>query len=414
MNIARLLPQTLACAALAAALALGACGGNSDSDGTGGSVGGTGGNGGSLPGTGGDNGGTGGDKQPGGCKSTADCREGEICNVDTGACTAEPVSCVDHEECGPAAFCDEGVCTRNSTGGPCTSDSMCQPGESCTGGYCGCAGSEYEAESVPPNVLIMLDKSGSMDRSIGSDTKWNIAVQAIETLVADFGDQIRFGLVVYPEGRSCDPGNVVVEIGDGTASDIVTALANTRPVGSTPIGASLEAMLGYDGLKDPMRQNFVLMITDGEEQCRGDGESAVEALRALDPEVKTFVVGFGSGVDASELNAMAVAGGTELAGETKYYQADDAASLQQAFADIGGEVLGCAYQIEDVGLKLKAEDIYIYFDGEAVEHDPTGANGWEFESDTNQVIFHGPACEALRSGIVEDLVIVHGCPIIIG
>lgn len=408
--------SALACATIALVLAVGACGGSDDPDGDGtggtGAVTGSGGDGGA--GTGGSGGsGTGGSGGKGGCTSASDCRSGGICDPVTRTCTTETIACAVHADCGNGAICVDDTCVRNDTGGPCEEDANCKAGETCTGGYCGCMGEEIVAESVPPNVMILLDKSGSMDRSAGGgQTKWEAAVNAIESLLATYGDQIRFGLVVYPDGNRCAPGKVLVDVGANTASDIIDTLASTSPEGSTPIGASLEAMRGHPSLSDPGRENYVLLITDGEEMCDGDGESAVEDLLAQNPSVKTFVVGFGSGVDASELNAMAVAGGTALPGNTKYYQADDAASLEAAFADIGRAVLSCSYPLGDVPATLTADDIFIYFDGQAVPR--SEADGWTYDKPNNQVIFHGPACESLRDGEVEDLVIVHGCPVIIG
>lgn len=388
-----------------ALLALGACAsddGGAGGDGTGGTgaagAGGTGGTGGS------------GGAQGRACESASDCKGG-ICDPDTGACTDAPVACTGFDDCGAAAFCDDGVCVPNATGGPCTEDAHCSAREKCIGGHCGCAGGEFAAEVVEPNVLILLDKSGSMRNDVDGQSKWDISLQAIEGLLAEYGDRIRFGLVLYPDGNRCAPGRVLVDVGQDNEQEILETLANFRPDGSTPIGASLEAARNYEGLADPNRPNYALLLTDGDERCGGDGEAAVRALRNQDPEVKTFVVGFGGGVDAAELNAMAVAGGTELPGETKYYQADDAASLEAAFADIGGAVLSCSYQVDDTGLALTAKEIFVYFDGAPVEHDPAHAGGWDYDRGSSQITFYGASCSALRAGEVEELVIVHGCPV---
>jgi len=387
----------------ALALALAAC--SSGGDDTGKGAGGSGGSDGT--------GGTGGTSGLRSCTSSTHCLGSDVCDPGTNTCTAKPIACTTHDECGKAAFCDGGTCARNGTGGPCESDLSCRPGESCTGGFCGCEGEQFVAEAVPPNVLIVLDKSGSMDDPVAGQRKWDTAVSAVESLLAQHGDEIRFGLMLYPYGRnSCGAGSVRVNVDDGTASDIVAALRASGPSGNTPIGATLDAAFDYAPLEDVTRSNYVLLLTDGEETCEGDGEAAAAALRAKTPEVKTFVVGFGGGVDARVLNAMAEAGGTALQGSTKYYQADDAASLASAFADIGGAVLSCSYALS--GTPDNAGSIFVYFDGERVPLDASHASGWDYDADTNQVTFYGSACQGLRDGTVKDLVIVNGCSIEIG
>lgn len=345
------------------------------------------------------------------CSSTVECSGGQVCDPSTGSCTADPVSCDEHPDCGPAAFCSEGgVCEANATGGPCSGDTGCIPGESCTGGFCGCEGDQFVAEAVPPNVLIVLDQSGSMDNTVGGKSKWDIAVDAVDALVTDLGTSVRFGLVLYPGvGAQCTPGAVSVDVATATGAAITSALASSAPGGQTPIGDTLAPLVDYPGLEDPQHPGYVLLITDGEETCDGDGVAAVTALRNQTPEIKTFVVGFGGGVDPAALNDMAVAGGTELPGDPKYYQADDAASLSAAFADIAGEVLSCSYALS--GSPASADDLHVYFDGMAIPRDPGQSDGWDYDLDTDRITFYGPACEALQSGTIGDLVIVHGCPV---
>src|SRR4051812_4345179 len=55
----------------------------------------------------------------------------------------------------------------------------------------GCGSSEFSITELPPNVMILLDRSGSMDGDAGDDTRWNVAKKAIETLTSTFDDRIR-------------------------------------------------------------------------------------------------------------------------------------------------------------------------------------------------------------------------------
>ncbi len=76
----------------------------------------------------------------------------------------------------------------------------------------------------------------------------------------------------------------------------------------------------------------MLLITDGCETCSGDPVTAVSSL--YKSGVKTFVVGFGSGVCSSTLSQMATAGGTALASSTKYFQANNSAQLVTALMSV--------------------------------------------------------------------------------
>lgn len=355
-------------------------------------------------------GGAGGDGDGGAsCTSAEECGTG-VCDPATNTCS-DTVSCDGHDDCGPGGHCQTGgTCASSTTGDPCDTAVQCTMNEGCVGGYCGCGGDQFIAEAVPPNVLILLDRSGSMDGDINGTSKYEIAQTAITNLLSTYGATVRFGLSVYPRDNNCGAGNINVDVGPGTATDINTAIgANTPNNGLTPIGDTLDALATYTPLQDTTRENYVLLITDGSETCDGDGEAAVTALRGQTPEVQTFVVGFGSGIDAGALNDMAQAGGTALAGGPPfYYQADDAVSLNMALDAIGGAVLSCTYVLDQVP---ESADFFVYFDDVPISE--SMSDGWSYDPDSNTVTFTGAACDSLRAGDVSDLVIVHNCPVVV-
>lgn len=356
------------------------------------------------------------------CASAVECPEGQVCDMEAGLCSGR-VECTDHADCGPAAHCGEdNLCAPSDLGSPCGDDIHCLPRDTCMGGYCGCVGEDYSAQNAPPNVLILLDRSGSMNSVISNSTKWLIAQDAIAALLAEYGDVIRFGLALYPgsnqdcsEGAFCTPGMVAInpaEPPDSTVAAISEYLAeaNTCSFG-TPTAETLTALLDYSGLEDSDRANYILLITDGESTCE-DPVPVVTALRNETPEVKTFAIGFGEGVGARELNDMAREGGTEIAGGPPYYYvADDLASLDAALDEIAGTVFYCTYTLSEEPDDLN--ELYVYQNEVLIERDTTHQNGWDYDAATNQLTFYGPACDALQNGEVEDLVIVYGCPIVV-
>ncbi|HUH05295.1 MAG TPA: VWA domain-containing protein [Kofleriaceae bacterium] len=342
------------------------------------------------------------------CTTAEMCPTGQVCDPATNRCAVgDTVSCTMHSDCGQAAHCSTtGSCEPSSTGDSCDVEEDCISTEGCVGGHCGCGGDQFLAEAVPPNVLIVLDKSGSMGS--GVDSKWEIAKTAINNLLTTYDGAIQFGLSLYPSNSSCGLGIVNVDVGPNQGGAITTTLNATSATGSTPTGPTMNALASYAGIADVTRENYMLLITDGSENCGSPtSPTAATTLISQTPSVKTFVIGFGSGVNATALNDTAIAGGTALPnGPPYYYQANDAVQLQMALDAIGGAVLSCTYVLDQVP---ENADFFIYFNGTLVGEDPT--NGWTYDPTDNTVTFTGTSCDSLRTGVVTDLVIVHNCPI---
>ena len=230
-----------------------------------------------------------------------------------------------------------------------------------------------------PSALIVLDRSMSMRGNIDNKTKWDIATQAINRVLADYGESTHFGLMIYPgpsgsgangiEGPvgacdfnyqddgcepsapHCTPGEVVVEMGAGTADQISASLAWPESLSHsyTPTWQSLEAAdRHFLGLGFSERRRFVILITDGWQCCglyridgnyrceETSGTSMIDRVRFLrDHDVTSFILGFGGQVDRNSLHHMAVEAGTGRPGcnpdgenNNCYYQADNEVDLR--------------------------------------------------------------------------------------
>jgi hypothetical protein len=373
------------------------------------------------------------------CERAQQCAGELICDPATNTC-AEPFPCSAYDDCGQGAHCNErGICEQSGPNSPCERDFHCAVQDVCIGGFCGCAGAVYEAEPIEVNMLIVLDRSGSMWQDVTGgpanpieESKWYIALDAIDSMLDAFGARANFGMSVFPhseqatedtchpggstfpvctEPAACVAGNTLVDVATGTEDAIRSALDATLPACCTPTGATLSSYLGYAPLSDPDAENYILLVADGEETCGGDAPTVAAQLRAQASNVRTFVVGFGGAVDPVELTAIAEAGGTARDGDLKYYQADTAQELEDAFEAIGGRALNCSYSLGDA--RPDPEDLYAYFDGQPVARDPLRRNGWDYDSGRNEIVFFGAACDALQNGDVEDLAILQTCDLIV-
>ena len=168
--------------------------------------------------------------------------------------------------------------------------------------------------------------------------------------------------------KQCMAGEIAVASAVGTGNAIATLLdpETLRLCVSTPIALALGT--AQDELKTVAQANvpqYVLLVTDGGETCKGDVVGAAQALATAG--VKTFVVGFGkadagaAGVNTALLDQVACAGETAIGfpapctktasgytatsttGAPLFYLAEDGASLQTTLQSITSKVCcGCA------------------------------------------------------------------------
>lgn len=213
----------------------------------------------------------------------------------------------------------------------------------------------FQAKSLPPNVMLVLDKSGSMYFQSwldGAETKrrWASLHAVTETLLRRLDGRFNFGLKLFPalgaqESKdktiACrlEPG-VEVECGPNQADKILQVMpgADAEVYGDTPTVSGLDAAYKYLSTLSTPNPKAMVLIVDGETNCsETNQELATLAKQAFDANIPVYVVGIDlSSSVASGLSQTAVAGGTK-----KLYNTQDSGALISTLETILGEVVSC-------------------------------------------------------------------------
>jgi hypothetical protein len=334
-----------------------------------------------------------------------------------------------------------------------------------------CGATSKQATFKTINVLIVLDKSGSMtDQPEGFDTdKWTATKDALGAALGEGELDINFGMLLYPNDLirnielACD-GNccavpegapaVVVPIKEGPVAvpAIKDLLADTSPGGGTPTAAALQRAFLYftEGEGAELEgENYVLLATDGGPNCNDnaacdgstcttnldnqcdtdnccedfpayclDADSVTSQIQALDNAgVKTFVIGIpGTESYTTYLNEFADAGGVpQSGGDTSYYAVSADAGVQglvDVFNSITTQLVrSCDIELTEQPPKL--DDVNVAIDCDIVERGEDNEN-WDYDQVPNPTMIQlkGDVCTRLQNEGATRVDVVLGCPVV--
>jgi len=332
---------------------------------------------------------------------------------------------------------------NNDTGGNATPDSNC-------------GARSKAAMKVAPDILILLDRSGSMNDDInnrmcrpdgggmtntgcGTESKWAKVVPAITQVVSETDMDVRWGLKFFPDNPAgvCDvSANAAVDVGPGNAAAIATAImgatsTNGGVVGysGTPTRAATAGATTYlSGLTDTSPK-FILLATDGQPTCPAagtggtaggaqadDSPGAVSAVQAAQTAgFPTFVVGIATGGGAADttLSSMATAGGLARTGSPSYYPVTNATDLATAIRTLIGVAATCTFQIGPAPTDDGTTDlshINVFGDGAEIARDMNHANGYDYtDASMTAIQVHGPLCDQIMSGAIREVIVTFRC-----
>lgn len=307
-----------------------------------------------------------------------------------------------------------------------------------------CTPGEVGLGPATAQLMFVLDRSGSMNFEVGTNTeappgfptRWTILRDALEETIVPFDNQLAMGAKFFPEefdpnedsaeiACQTDPG-VPIPPALGNARAIIDVFDTTEPLGGTPTAQALR-IASQDLAQRRTVARTIILATDGAPNCNPNLDVTVDCTcttplvdcganpdrgrySCLDDtntiatvadifqnqKIPVYVIGIGS-IDRPDflevLNQMAVAGGRPRAGATKHYNVQSAQELSTAIATIRDSIAKCTYLTPSA--PDDANSITVDIDGRQIPRDPTHQNGWDWIDQSYGVIgFFGSACTA--------------------
>ena len=308
-----------------------------------------------------------------------------------------------------------------------------------------CARITVAANRRTPQVMLVVDGSGSMEDNYGNGTRWTELDAALTDpttgIVPQLAGSVEFGLTIYQRAdiNTC-PTLTEVPVAIDNAAAIDMTYASVRPQGGTPTGEGLQAVVdkmeSVAAMVDAdIKPRIIILATDG--MPNGCGEPPDMTVC---PNVPPLIPGFPEGpdpfcvlnyfanlppdyqgtVDAAhaaklkgiDVYVISLAPGMQEQGELQrvanvgvgldeaanpgapIYDAADPQSLRDALASIVGGAVGCVLQLEGQLNVGQACTGVVALNGGPVDCDDP--NGWR-AVDSTHVELLGAACDLFES-----------------
>ena len=184
-----------------------------------------------------------------------------------------------------------------------------------------------------PEVMFILDASGSMWGPCDGQTKIEAARSVFKQVIPSLPPEVEVGLTAYGHNRKgdCSDVEVLVPAGSEGRDALLARIMTINPKGMTPMATSIRMVA--DALKTTEGETTIVLVSDGKETCDNDPCGVVRALKDSGIKFLLHVGGFGVKPEEKEqLACMAEAGGGQ------YFGAENAGSLLAALEAVKKEV----------------------------------------------------------------------------
>jgi hypothetical protein len=153
----------------------------------------------------------------------------------------------------------------------------------------------------------------------------------------------------------------------------------------------------------------ILLATDGMPNCVGGKVNENDDMPATTAAVAgayaagipVYVVGMGPQQSITNLNLLAVAGGT-----IQYYPADSVQALSDALAAIS-KIVSTTCEFQTPMAPPDDSKVYVYVDKKFV--DQSVDNGWTFGATDSDIVLTGTYCSDMLAGVTSTVQIIFGC-----
>ena len=286
--------------------------------------------------------------------------------------------------------------------------------------FCGEMQAFPVAAPVPPDILILMDRSSSLlddatgmscTGGCGDSSKWALLTAAVDELVVGIG-AVNWGLMFFGTDDACGTNlspAVAMAPSGASAMPIVGALALATPGGDAPTTAAVSAAVQYLESLPDASPKYILLVTDGQSGCSSDPGTAnfsypTFVLAAVAPSDTTAI---------AALNQMAVNGGEPQEGgaNTFYTTADDlGAQLDPTRVSLATSCVVPLLGPLPTGMTLaitaqRRDDFSVVT---SIPHDAT--NGWELIGPSyTSISLNGTSCSSSKDGSYGQIFVLYQC-----
>lgn len=335
--------------------------------------------------------------------------------------------------------------TESSTGESTSADTSSTDGmdsmttTTTTTGDIPCDEFQVTLNPLPPNVMLVLDKSRSMfinfwdhDNNGGTPTvtRWSSLHGVVNNIVNGFDDKINFGSILFPStaaqnvygGAACVTSDFPdVTCGPFNGPAILASIPAANVVnsyGGTPAATGIQT--AYDHLQtlDPEIPAAMILVTDGAANCSQTAQNNFDLFEVYDTAlptivaqahadgIDTYVVGVdianmvvndGVGGDpnninpSQKLNEVAAMGGTG-----SFFNSQDQAELAAALTAVVDSVKTCIIPLEVEPVFPEFTKVIVAGMEWPMINDCATEDGWYYSNQYDTIELCGDACDALK------------------
>jgi len=336
--------------------------------------------------------------------------------------------------------------STTTTDGTTTSDSTTS-GDGTTTEDVPCVVMGATLKPVIPNMMLVLDKSGSMltkwdhdaNPNTATVTRWNSLYQTVDTVLTKFNDKVNFGANLFPNksaqmvytDKAClVNANVEIAVKPKNKLAILNGIPapdNMTIAGGTPATAGMTAAIKHLKTFPADVPRAILLVTDGAANCTSglqppplfekydDSVHTVVNDAYMVDGIPTYVIGIntinatsGASQDGSpdntnafqKLNDLAVKGGTPKNDPAeKFYNADNQIELGVALDAVIADALSCVIPLDNEPGKPELTKVKINGVEVPMVNDCANQDGWVYTNPNgpyDAIELCGTACGGLK------------------